>query len=123
MTTYSEKLKDPRWQKKRLKVLERDGWACQVCESKEMTLHVHHLKYVKSGNPWDSPLRDLQTLCEQCHGILKDMKEQIKTINKHLKVFHPGNLSTIERCCEIISGRKPAYFWDLIWRIHKTKDK
>jgi len=28
--TYKEKLLDPRWQKKRLEVLERDGWACRA---------------------------------------------------------------------------------------------
>ncbi len=119
MTTYGEKLKDPRWQKKRLKVLERDNWTCQVCDNTEDTLNVHHLEYAKSGNPWDSNMKDLQTLCDQCHDMQKDMNEQIRTITKHLKKFHPGDLSTIEMCCEIISNRKPMHFWDLISRIHK----
>jgi len=44
---YSEKLKDPRWQKKRLKVLERDNWECKQCGEKEETLHIHHLLYDK----------------------------------------------------------------------------
>ena len=41
-----EKYKDPRWQKKRLKILERDKWACQLCDGKEKTLHIHH-KFMK----------------------------------------------------------------------------
>lgn len=28
--TYAEKLKDPRWQKKRLRILERDAFACHM---------------------------------------------------------------------------------------------
>ena len=62
---YSEKLKDPRWQKKRLKILERDGWVCRECYTEEKTLHVHHLEY--NGDPWDSPDDNLLTLCYRCH--------------------------------------------------------
>lgn len=29
--TYSQKLRDPRWQKKRLEILERDSFTCQHC--------------------------------------------------------------------------------------------
>ena len=65
--TYSEKLRDPRWQKKRLEVMERDGFCCQRCGDKTKTLNVHHLKYSKRGNPWDVDARNLVTLCERCH--------------------------------------------------------
>ncbi len=30
-------------------------------------LEVHHLKYSKTGYPWDVTLNDLQTLCHSCH--------------------------------------------------------
>lgn len=66
MSKYSELLRDPRWQKKRLEILERDNWSCESCGSKDNTLHVHHLKYQK-GNPWDTDERYLQTLCDKCH--------------------------------------------------------
>ncbi len=66
-STYTEKLKDPRWQKKRLEVLERDGWACRICENKEDTLHVHHTYYKSGVDPWDYPRSSLLTLCEECH--------------------------------------------------------
>lgn len=65
MSRYSEFLRDPRWQKKRLEVLNRDGWRCLVCGSGDKELHVHHLKY--SGRPWESDLGDLETLCFECH--------------------------------------------------------
>jgi len=65
-TNYSKKLKDPRWQRKRLEVLQRDGWTCQSCRDKTATLHVHHKEY-RHGDPWDIPLSCLITLCEICH--------------------------------------------------------
>ena len=67
MSKYSEKLKDPRWQKKRLEILERDKWTCQLCFDKESTLMVHHLNYNKGKNPWDYPNSGLTTLCQECH--------------------------------------------------------
>lgn len=67
--TYSEKLKDPRWQKKRLEILQRDDWACQYCGDKETTLHVHHEIYEKGVEPWETDEWLLTTLCEECHEI------------------------------------------------------
>jgi hypothetical protein len=66
---YSEKLRDPRWQKKRLKILERDGFTCQDCGDKDSPLHVHHVYYVKGREPWDYPQFSLRTLCEECHSL------------------------------------------------------
>ncbi len=74
--TYVDKLKDPRWQKKRLEILERDNWTCQLCGDKEMTLHVHHLKY--SGNPWESETEDLITYCQCCHSLIEFLKKECK---------------------------------------------
>jgi hypothetical protein len=64
---YSDKLRDPRWQKRRLEILERDGWACQVCGDKEHTLHVHHKVYEQGKDPWDYDGESLVTLCDFCH--------------------------------------------------------
>jgi hypothetical protein len=67
--SYAEKLKDPRWQKKRLEVFERDEWSCQQCFDAQSTLHVHHKWYEKGRDPWDYPLESLITLCEDCHEL------------------------------------------------------
>ena len=77
MKTYSEKLKDPRWQKLRLQVFERDEFTCRKCDCKENTLTVHHRKYHKSGNPWDIDVDYLVTLCEHCHKNVEDNKKEI----------------------------------------------
>jgi hypothetical protein len=59
---------NPLWQKRRLQVMGRDGFACVCCDDKTTTLHVHHILYC--GKPWNTPLRYMQTLCENCHKAL-----------------------------------------------------
>ena len=67
---YSKLLRDPRWQKARLEILERDDWRCNMCGDDTQTLHIHHCNgYVKGRAPWDYPAEDLQTLCEPCHKL------------------------------------------------------
>ncbi len=65
--SYAEKLKDPRWQKKRLQIMERDGWRCTECGDPNTTLHVHHLLYLPGREPWEYYDEFLITLCEDCH--------------------------------------------------------
>lgn len=64
---YSEKLFNPRWQKVRLEVFERDEWTCRCCQDNENTLTVHHLSYSPGKEPWDYPLDNFLTLCKTCH--------------------------------------------------------
>mgnify|MGYP001454581542 CR=1 FL=1 len=64
--TYLEKLKDPRWQKKRLEILNRDNWRCRACEADDEELHVHHISYI-TDDPWDEDNDNLVTLCSECH--------------------------------------------------------
>jgi len=64
---YSEKLKDPRWQKKRLEILCRDDWQCRLCGECHSTLVVHHRRYLHGREPWDYPDSFLVTLCADCH--------------------------------------------------------
>jgi hypothetical protein len=74
--TYQEKLKDPRWQKKRLLILERDGWLCQQCRLGTETLHVHHKYYLPKSDPWDYPDCALVTLCETCHKDEEELRRE-----------------------------------------------
>jgi hypothetical protein len=67
--TYLEKLKDPRWQKKRLEIFQRDDFTCQKCGDKQSMLHVHHWTYLPNIEPWDYPGCLLATLCNTCHGF------------------------------------------------------
>ena len=65
--SYNEKFKDPRWQKRRLEILNKDEWCCQICGDNESTLHVHHRWYENGKDPWDYTDECLTTLCEDCH--------------------------------------------------------
>jgi 5-methylcytosine-specific restriction endonuclease McrA len=65
--TYKEKLLDPRWQKKRLSIFERDAFTCRICRSQDKTLHVHHRTYRKDTEPWEYPDNLLITMCLDCH--------------------------------------------------------
>ena len=50
---YSEKLADPRWQKKRLEVFNAAGWRCQECRAEDKPLHLHHSFYPTGcEGPW-----------------------------------------------------------------------
>jgi hypothetical protein len=77
-TPYFEKLKDARWQKVRLKVMERDGFCCRECgKSDGSNLQVHHLHYIK-GDPWDTPMCFLMTLCDGCHEKRQTVEDDLK---------------------------------------------
>lgn len=64
---YEKQIKSPKWQKKRLEVLERDNFTCCFCGSTEKMLHVHHLYYEDGKKIWEYPTKALITLCEDCH--------------------------------------------------------
>jgi hypothetical protein len=71
---YFVKLQDPRWQKKRLAVLERDEWTCKGCGAKDKSLHVHHLAY-DAGEPWEVSNVLLVTLCSDCHEAEEEIRK------------------------------------------------
>jgi hypothetical protein len=84
MATYSELLKDPRWQKRRLEVLDRDKFECQLCLDSLRTLHIHHKTYNKNGAPWDVPSSELITYCEECHRLVEFIKTKRKEVDEFL---------------------------------------
>lgn len=65
--SYSEKLKDPRWQRKRLEIMGLNNFKCEQCESVDKTLNVHHIIYKKGAEPWEYENHELQCLCNDCH--------------------------------------------------------
>lgn len=85
---YSKKLKDPRWQKKRLKILERDNFKCADCEDEDSTLNIHHIAYHKE--PWDCPDELLITLCENCHE--EETREIKRTASQLIKLMKEAGL-------------------------------
>ena len=74
---YKEYLKNPLWQRKRLEIMQRDDFTCQICGHKDKTLNVHHIWYEPNKKPWDYPNNALITLCEECHEAEYDSYKHI----------------------------------------------
>jgi hypothetical protein len=74
MSEYSDKLRLPQWQRKRLEIMERDGFACRSCEARDKPLNVHHLFYERARDPWDYPNQSLITYCEECHSYEHELR-------------------------------------------------
>ena len=77
--SYAEDLQTVEWQKKRLSILTRDKWTCQLCKDLgDAQLHVHHFFYIDGRRAWEYDDADLTTYCKYCHALVeinKSMKE------------------------------------------------
>ena len=69
---YKEKLKDPRWIKRRREIMERNNHKCMICGEDSVLLNVHHLRYRKDAEPWEYDDCELVTLCEDCHKMVHE---------------------------------------------------
>lgn len=119
-SAYAEKLLDPRWQKLRLRVLERDGFTCRWCKAEDKTLNVHHLYYESGNEPWDYPLTAFLTLCRDCHqteseGRRAAEEKLLHAIRKAgLSNHHRGMLvHLVETATQIDLGERQPYY--LLW--------
>jgi hypothetical protein len=65
--SYLQLLRNPKWQRKRLEIFQRDNWNCQRCGDSNSNLQVHHRYYNLSFKPWEYPNDALITYCELCH--------------------------------------------------------
>ena len=92
---YADLLKDPRWQKKRLQILELDAWRCRHCGDDKNTLHVHHLYYEKGLDPWEYPDSALVTYCENCHKMCAEIKWQRALLDLNFTEFDLLDLASI----------------------------
>lgn len=137
---YLDKLRDPRWQKLKNGVLERDKYTCQKCGDRRSNLQVHHLYYL--GEPWDVPAYALLTLCDACHQkepAWRDVKQRlydiytqmlaagfsIEDMEYHALCQLEDRLSgegyglavrarSIERVTEEDARSQTAFFWQII---------
>lgn len=99
--TYAQKLKDPRWQRRRLEVLSEANFKCQTCKSSVDELAVHHVNYKRNTEPWDYELGvELVCLCKSCHERLET---EIIPMARRLAVrFHPETFSEILKAMRLI---------------------
>ena len=101
---YIELLKDPRWQKKRLEIMQRDNFTCQHCGSTEKTLNVHHLLYSKGSKPWEYDNDNLITLCQDCHEKETEAKDNLYLSFCNFKDIMAKSGFSYEFCDKIIDS-------------------
>lgn len=77
---YVDDLRHPKWQRKRLEILQAADWKCSSCESEDRTLHVHHRRYIKTRKPWEYDDTDLISLCEECHRLFHAVDKGYKDL-------------------------------------------
>ncbi len=102
-SAYSQKLLDPRWQKLRLEIFERDNWTCRGCGEDSKTLHVHHTHYIQGFEPWEyeDESQFLVTLCCDCHeeetAALKAAKQSLFSAMSSLGIYLSIHLDAIAK--------------------------
>ena len=86
---YSNLLKNPKWQKKRLEVLEAMGFKCENCGKDDQELQVHHRIYSANLKPWEHDIKTMAVWCENCHKSYHQNKDYIL---KNLSYASPRGL-------------------------------
>lgn len=118
--TYSEKLKDPRWQRKRLEVMQRDSFACQSCGDESSTLQVHHSYYLPKWMPWQYPEDSLITLCEGCH---EEQTSRIPRLMMQNKTPMQTMVNTELLECANVSGEVMGYVMELAFALKLSEQR
>lgn len=62
--------------------MEYAAFRCQICGTKDNTLHIHHSYYTKGKEPWQYPDGSLICICEKCHESIHG-KPKNKTAEPH----------------------------------------
>lgn len=110
----------PRWQEKRLRIMERDGFTCMCCSDTGSALHVHHRVYKKGGRIWDTDDNDLVTLCERCHENVEGMVRQIRNIGDSIAFLEEIGVApspVIQRIHDLIEASCKNLKWgDMAFR-------
>lgn len=77
---YAEQLRDPRWQRKRLEIMERADFSCENCGNKAQTLAVHHRLYLRGHKPWEYENDLLECLCDDCHKSKHKLQAELNAV-------------------------------------------
>jgi hypothetical protein len=101
MLNYKEQLTHPNWQKLKLRIFERDNYACRVCGNNEHQLSVHHLCYLPKTLLWEYDDELMVTVCpEHSEYLNKELpiiagKIQLQLIGQKFDLFRLETLSEI----------------------------
>lgn len=106
ISSYVEALKSPKWQRKRLEVMQRDNFTCVRCQDTETTLNVHHKEYHRNKKPWEYEAEFLETLCETCHKKEHKKSDKRLTDEQFNQIYnHPSKFTDPKAAKRIINER------------------
>jgi hypothetical protein len=97
--TYTEKLEDPRWLRKRERILERCGHVCEEC-GVSLGLEVHHCYYRYGREPWQYPDTALLALCRTCHKQRAKIEMDFRLFQQSLRTEEIRAVQTMLDHCK-----------------------
>lgn len=97
--SYSEILRDPRWQRRRLEAFGEHDWKCFECGATDKELHIHHNFYLKNKKPWEYDLDQLSVLCVDCHRKITELGKDLREALSFLR-----GIQDTERVVGFING-------------------
>ena len=99
--TYAEQIKSPKWQKRRLEVLGKNNFTCQLCGQDEKELNVHHVNYDSKRKIWEYDDHELLVLCKSCHEDwhhnTAKLLQMLADVFTHINGFDFNDLDTFIR--------------------------
>lgn len=90
--SYYELLQHPKWQEKRLVIMNRAGFKCEWCLVEDRKLNVHHTYYEKDAKPWEYPDGSLLCLCDPCHRSAHEISDHSKRLISSIAARHGTEL-------------------------------
>jgi len=87
---YQKYIKSKEFKELRKKVLQRDGFRCQVCgrtieeisdSGKKLSLQCHHKSYEHVGKHNEEEFNDLITLCNVCHNAMHKAPSNLRRLS------------------------------------------
>ena len=123
--TYKEKLQTEDWRIRRIWIIQKDNYVCQVCgklgfdeclvitglgdgdnveqleepiiapDEDSLELNVHHTCYRYGRDPWDYPDKELVTLCPECHKKIHE-EQTIPVLDDNGRIIK--NTTKCDRC-------------------------
>jgi len=116
---WSDQYKHPKWQKRRLEILQNQGFKCKMCGDAEKTLNVHHGKYVLGRKIWEYEDYELIGLCEDCHLLAHEAKDFLLM---HSLYYHPNFIYNLVNHVEVLKAVSASTGFtesEIIGKIHE----
>ena len=91
--TYSDRLKDPRWQRRRLEAMQAANFSCEDCGRRDQELQIHHTAYIRDANPWEYGAEHIMCVCSVCHQTRQKFEDTFRlALGETTRFLKPAQL-------------------------------